>query len=919
MEILGALLVLALVAHPLITPIVLIFWHRSLAREVKEQDQRLAQQRIQIAQLEKRLAAWRTGAPPEEAAPEQPATEGASETIDIAAAGPAQETPPPVEPEKPAPEAARTPVIKRPAEDAPAKPARPAADGKGFEKALTSSWMVWLGAVAVGLSAVFLFTYAIEQGWLGPVQRVGLGLLLGVVLVVAGEWSHRRSLRNLPLALKTDYVPPALTASGVFVLYVSFFAAYAQYDLLSDAMAFVALASVSFAGLVLAIRQGAFVAIMALAGGYLVPVLSSSDAPRAEAVFLYLFILTAACLALMMYRKWWFLAFATLLGALGWPILWLLAAWSSADQGAVSAYVVGVGALFAIFSVHLPVKTPERPVRAWLVETIANTSGLGFALSGVNIVILAIASDYNEAAFVFLGLFAAMGLAFGIRRAAYESLAVTAVLALAVAVFLWPQPPSVSLPEELQQLGVESYRTAFGPFVMPPEFLIFARALVIFALGLGLGALAAMRSAATPPVWGAIAAGAPIYFFVIGYWRIGGFEIDIAWAAIALGLAAFNLLAAAYSRRKLTGSASDICVGFFATGCTTALSLTFACLLREAWLTVAISLEVLALAWLWSELRIRELRMVALVAVVAVMIRLTINQHILDYDGGGFWAFSWVLYGYGVPALALHLATRFLGPLKSDPLAALCEIAAIVFGFLMVAFQLRIWSSGAIYGPSYDLFSQSVQTAWWIVAAGLLLRRELVEKLPQAWHCGVILLILASLQIVYGHLLVYCPLWTGDPVGSAPLFNLLGLAYLVPALLLWGLGQVDGFRLDDRVRKALRIAATFLVFVYVTLEVRRSFQGSEMGLTIYSHVADAEIYAYSAVWIAYSLALLAVGILQKSSFWRYSSLAVLMVTVLKIFLYDMSDLTGLFRVASFLGLGLTLIGIGSLYRRFVFR
>ena len=82
---------------------------------------------------------------------------------------------------------------------------------------------------------------------------------------------------------------------------------------------------------------------------------------------------------------------------------------------------------------------------------------------------------------------------------------------------------------------------------------------------------------------------------------------------------------------------------------------------------------------------------------------------------------------------------------------------------------------------------------------------------------------------------------------------------------------------------------------------------------------DAEIYAYSAVWIAYALVLLGVGIVWRSIFWRYTSLAVLIVTVLKVFLYDMSDLTGLYRVASFLGLGLTLIGIGYIYRRFVFR
>ena len=69
----------------------------------------------------------------------------------------------------------------------------------------------------------------------------------------------------------------------------------------------------------------------------------------------------------------------------------------------------------------------------------------------------------------------------------------------------------------------------------------------------------------------------------------------------------------------------------------------------------------------------------------------------------------------------------------------------------------------------------------------------------------------------------------------------------------------------------------------------------------------------------FALCLLAIGILRGSVPLRYASLAVLMVTVAKVFLLDMSDLTGLFRVASFLGLGLTLIGIGRVYQRFVFQ
>ncbi len=920
MEMFFAPLVIILVAHPVITPIVLILWNRRLGRELEEQGKRLTHQRLQIAQLEKLVAAGPAAPPPDVAAEEPaPPPEAPPEVGEAAPAAPEEvgEEPEAEEAEEPTlPAAARTPVIARATpEEAPAKPKKASVR---LEETLASSWMIWLGAIAVGLSAVFLFTYAIEQGWLGPEARVALGMLLGVALIAGGEWLRRHSFAALSKVVKPDYAPPALVASGVFALYVSSFAAHALYGLVGAIVAFIALAVVSFAGLLLALRHGAFVALMALGGGYLVPALIESDVPQALPVFLYLFVLTAACLALMMYRDWWFLAFATLVGALGWPILWLVGPWVTADQGVLGPYAVGIGALFAIFSVRLPVKTAKTPATAWLAGMLANTSGLGFALSGAVVVLLAMASDYNEASFIFLGLFAVMGLAFGLRRAAYESLAVVSILVLAVAVFLWPQPYQITQPQQLQELGVESYRTAFGPFIMPPEFLVFARALAVFAVGAGIGCVAAMRSAATPPVWSAIAAGAPVYFFVIGYWRIGGFEIDVAWAAISLGVAIFNLLAAAYARRALSGRAGDICVGFFATACTTALALTFTCLFREAWLTVAISVEVLALAWIWSELRVREIRAVIYIAIAVVAIRLIFNYRILDYEGGAFLAFNWVLYGYGLPALALYLATRFLGDAKSDPLAALCRIMAIVFAFLMVALQLRIWTAGSLASPYYGLFDQAVQTAWWIIAAGLLLRKELDEDLPQAWYGGVLLLVIAALQIVFGHILWNNPLWTHEPVGALPLLNLLGLAYLLPAFLFWALGGLDGFMLSRKVRKPLRIASSILVFLYLTLEVRRAFQGGRAFDLAYG-VGDAEVYAYSAVWIAYALVLLGVGILWKSSFWRYTSLTVLIVTVLKVFLYDMSDLTGLYRVASFLGLGLTLIGIGYIYRRFVFR
>jgi uncharacterized membrane protein len=52
---------------------------------------------------------------------------------------------------------------------------------------------------------------------------------------------------------------------------------------------------------------------------------------------------------------------------------------------------------------------------------------------------------------------------------------------------------------------------------------------------------------------------------------------------------------------------------------------------------------------------------------------------------------------------------------------------------------------------------------------------------------------------------------------------------------------------------------------------------------------------------------------------RYASLGVMLLAVVKVFLFDTASLGDLYRVLSFLGLGLSLIVLGWLYQKFVFR
>ncbi|MBT8458488.1 MAG: DUF2339 domain-containing protein, partial [Boseongicola sp.] len=429
-----------------------------------------------------------------------------------------------------------------------------------------------------------------------------------------------------------------------------------------------------------------------------------------------------------------------------------------------------------------------------------------------------------------------------------------------------------------------------------------------------------MRWGRTPSLWAGIASLLPLLFFTIGYWRIGALETDISWAAVGTALAILAALAALTTKSWAgRGDGSDLATAFFAAGATAALALAFTCLLREAWLTVALSFETLALAWIWSRVQLQPLRTIAAAVTLVVIVRLVANPMVLEYEGKVFGVFGWVLYGYGLPAVATFSASRIFARSREDLIPTLCEIAAVGFAFLMVALQLKLWTSGDIYSLRWTLFDQSVQTLWWITAAGLLLYEARRGQREWPYPAGVGLIMLSLVAEFFGAVVSLSPLVTNEQVGTLPLLNLLALAYLVPAILFGAIGSGGRFQLSGGLRSLLMSASGILVFIYITLETRRAFWGTVISLSDRTQPTNAEFYAYSAVWIVFALCLLFIGIVRISVSLRYASLAVLMVTVAKVFLFDMSDLTGLFRVASFLGLGLTLIGIGRIYQRFVFR
>ncbi len=75
----------------------------------------------------------------------------------------------------------------------------------------------------------------------------------------------------------------------------------------------------------------------------------------------------------------------------------------------------------------------------------------------------------------------------------------------------------------------------------------------------------------------------------------------------------------------------------------------------------------------------------------------------------------------------------------------------------------------------------------------------------------------------------------------------------------------------------------------------------------------------SIAWALYALLLLGLGFARSDRGLRGLGLGLMMITVFKLFLFDLSDLEDLYRVASLLGLGFSLVLVSLAYQRFVYR
>src|SRR5207244_2667614 len=274
----------------------------------------------QVAELRQRLEAMQA-APATAAAPVPPPLtpfEAFEQTLPPAAAAP---TPPPIVPdiESFAP-IAPSETSEQAASGATAPPPPLPQANRGFEETIGTRGVGWIGGLTLALGGFFMVRYSIEAGLLGPGVRTMLGGLFALALLAAGEWTRRRESISAIEALPIANIPAILTAAGTAVAFATVYAAYALYDFLAPATAFILLGMVALGTLAAALLHGPALAGLGIAAAFVTPVLVSSEKPDFWALYIYLAIVTAAAFGLARIRLWRWLAVTTIVFALLWTL-----------------------------------------------------------------------------------------------------------------------------------------------------------------------------------------------------------------------------------------------------------------------------------------------------------------------------------------------------------------------------------------------------------------------------------------------------------------------------------------------------------------------------------------------------------------------------------------------------------------------
>ena len=207
-----------------------------------------------------------------------------------------------------------------------------------------------------------------------------------------------------------------------------------------------------------------------------------------------------------------------------------------------------------------------------------------------------------------------------------------------------------------------------------------------------------------------------------------------------------------------------------------------------------------------------------------------------------------------------------------------------------------------------------ITLGWALEGLGLLVLFRIVP------HNGLRLVGAALLCVAFARLALNPAVFTYHARAPVRIWNWYLYTYGITSLcLLGGARLVRDFQQNEIERfvpKLLYTLGGLLTFLLLNIEIADYFSVGPT-LTFSFSGNFARDMTYSIAWALFAFVLLLIGMRKKIPAIRYAGLGLLVITLIKLFLLDLANLSQLYRIGAFIGVAVILIVASFVYQRFL--
>lgn len=747
--------------------------------------------------------------------------------------------------------------------------------------------LLWIGALALALSGIFLAKYSIERGLLTPTMRVLGAAFMAAVLFAAGEFVLRKFSNKMMAGL--------LVGAGITVAYGDLCAAAQLYSMMPLWVALFGMVVLSVLAYGFAERYGIGMFYLAIMGLFIAPALTAGDNPSTLLLVCYLSIATVACAYAAVRQNCVPALLFIIVDNICWILFWHLCALINISHGFdinnylyIFAYMlfyswVAILARARIKFSNFYAKASEffdktffdGSICAVLLKTFIRDVALIFSAfvflfdfltfsvipdeSIIFFIIFAYCLLWRmrgKYSAVFTGIFCAAGMPSCLEKFDYTAVCLVCaiLIPIAIGIFFSQRDKAVKL----------------GLILMVLLWVCAINKIFIFS-----GAEFAYKFSLAAVIVASVFAGYVGLFkkaFQYAYLRAA---YIFAGVLLVIVISCFFEFKAHYNFQ------------FFVFACAAVAAAAIASFRKtKDWALrfAAVSMQTFVfflLLVLFFEKKYLDSFYIGDVAIISeFIVAAAISMGLLAY--------------FAINSKGYSNVFGFFGMISS-----IC----LVFGF---AFCLsRLMHSGQEGPLTMEVEMSALSLSSLIsIPIFILSKRISFTGMGIGAHMAAFLV---------GLIAFYC---TADifsaRISGWIIANTLTVSMIALAAAYFILARLE---VNGNLKMFFNAVALLIVFLWANLQVRFYFHPNVLG----GAMGEVEFYSYSVLWMFIGLASLVCGRLRKSACLEYASLAFVLAAVFKVFFFDAAELGGLLRVASFGLLGVILFGIGSFYARFVFR